>query len=169
MGISGESGGGNLCIAAALKAKQEGNMAQIDGVYSMCPYIYGNYGVRSPTLPSLTENDGYFVNVSSMALFAPMYDPSGKNMQNPLAWPYYATEADVIGLPPICISVNELDPLRDEGLAFYRTLVKAGVPATARTVHGTVHAMDLMMFATAPEISWSTLRDIRSFAGSLPE
>merc|ERR1712078_414493 len=56
--ISGESGGGNLSIATALKAKQEGNIAQIDGVYCMCPYIYGNYGVRLPSLSSLTEHDG---------------------------------------------------------------------------------------------------------------
>merc|ERR1711988_1951887 len=100
-------------------------------------------------------------------VLATVYDPAGKNAQNPLAWPYYATEAEVAGLPPVTISVNELDPLRDEGLAFFRTLVKAGVPATARTVHGTAHASDMMMFATAPEVSWSTIRDIRSFAGSL--
>merc|ERR1712048_1068438 len=114
-----------------------------------CPYIYGNYGVRLPSLSSLTENDGYFINVDMTAVMATMYDPSGKNAQNPLAWPYYATEMDVSGLPPVTVSVNELDPLRDEGLAFFRTLVKAGV------------------FATAPEVCWSTLRDIRSFAGSL--
>merc|ERR1719502_695115 len=57
--ISGESGGGNLAIATALKAKREGKIAQIDGVYAMCPY----YGVRSLSSPSLTENDGYFMSV----------------------------------------------------------------------------------------------------------
>jgi len=165
--ISGESGGGNLSLATALKAKQEGKLNQIDGVYSMCPYIYGNYSVRCPSLSSLIENDGYFMGVDMMAALAPIYDPLGKNAQNPLAWPYNATEADVAGLPPVTISVNELDPVRDEGLAFFRTLMKAGVPATARTVHGTGHAMDMMMFDTAPEVCWSTLRDIRSFAGSL--
>jgi len=165
--VSGESGGGNLAIATALKAKQEGQLAQIDGVYSLCPYIYGNYSVRCPSLPSLTENDGYFLGVDMMALVATVYDPSGENAQNPLAWPYYASEVDVAGLPPVTISVNDMDPLRDEGLAFFRTLVKAGVPATARTVNGTGHGMDIMLFGAAPEVSWSTLRDIKSFADSL--
>jgi len=35
--ISGESGGGNLSLAATLKAKQEGWLDEIDGVYAMCP------------------------------------------------------------------------------------------------------------------------------------
>ena len=37
--ISGESGGGNLSIAVALKAKAEGWVDDISGVYSQCPYI----------------------------------------------------------------------------------------------------------------------------------
>jgi len=165
--ICGESGGGNLAIATALKAKQEGKLDRFDGVYAMCPYIYGNYGVRCPSLPSLSENDGYFLSVDAVAVLAQVYDPSGGNAQNPLAWPYHATETDVAGLPPVAISVNELDPLRDEGLAFFRTLVRAGVPATARTVNGTAHGGDMMLFAAAPEVSYSTLRDILSFAESL--
>lgn len=35
---------------------------------------------------------------------------------DPLAWPYHTTVDDLAGLPPHVISVNELDPLRDEGL-----------------------------------------------------
>jgi len=41
--ISGESGGGNLAIATTLKAKKEGWLAQINGVYACCPYISGAY------------------------------------------------------------------------------------------------------------------------------
>ena len=39
--ISGESGGGNLSIATALKANREGWIDGIDGVYAQCPYISG--------------------------------------------------------------------------------------------------------------------------------
>ena len=49
--------------------------------------------------------------------------------KNPLAWPGFATESDVEGLVPTVISVNECDPLRDEGIEFYRLLLRAGVPA----------------------------------------
>ena len=47
------------------------------------------------------------------------------NNQNPLAWPGFANEEDVRGFPSTVISVNECDPLRDEGIAFYRLLLSA--------------------------------------------
>ena len=63
--------------------------------------------------------------------------------QNPLAWPGFASEADVRGFPPTVISVNECDPLRDEGIEFYRLLLRAGVPARGRQVMGTIHGTDV--------------------------
>ena len=58
-----------------------------------------------------------------MGPLAKIYDPSGANATNPLAWPYHATVEDLEGLPPHVVSVNELDPLRDEGLAYFRKLL----------------------------------------------
>ena len=165
--ISGESGGGNLSIATTLKAKQEGWLDQIDGVYAMCPYIYGGYGDPDPALLSLIENDGYMLDSASMATLASVYDPSGDNAKNPLAWPYHATADDLQGLPPHVISVNELDPLRDEGLAYYRKLAAAGVPVTARTIHGTPHAGDGAFPDVAPELFRELVRLIVGFAQSL--
>ena len=43
--------------------------------------------------------------------------------RDPMAWPGFATREDVTGLPPTVVSVNECDPLRDEGVAFYRLLL----------------------------------------------
>jgi acetyl esterase len=65
------------------------------------------------------------------------------------------------------ISVNQLDPLRDEGLAYYRRLAEAGVPVACRTVNGTCHAGDMIFEAAMPEVTAATIRDIRGFAGSL--
>jgi acetyl esterase/lipase len=48
---------------------------------------------------------------------AKAYNPDGANAHNPLAWPLNAQRVDLEGLPPHVISVDELDPLRDEGLA----------------------------------------------------
>ena len=86
---------------------------------------------------------------------------------NPLAWPYHAGLEDLAGLPPHMIAVNELDPLRDEGLAYYRKLVGAGVPAVANTVHGTPHAGDQGYPDIVPEVYAATVRAIAGFAGSL--
>lgn len=165
--VSGESGGGNLALATTLKAKQDGWLAEIAGVYAQCPYISGLYADPPSELTSLHENDGYFLSNNMMAPLARAYDPAGENATNPLAWPYHAADDDLAGLPPHVISVNELDPLRDEGLAYYRKLLAAGVPAVSRTVNGTCHAGDCIFRGAMPDVYAATIRDISAFAHSL--
>lgn len=163
--ISGESGGGNLSLAITLKAKRDDRLDQIDGVYALCPYISNNYTKKATSLPSLFENDTYFLNVGMLGILASVYD--GAESTNPLAWPYYANPSDLEGLPPHIISLNELDPLRDEGLAYYRKLLAADVNVVSRTVNGTTHAGDVIFGAALPEVYAATLRDINSFANNL--
>ncbi len=165
--MSGESGGGNLAIATTLKAKQEGIADAVSGVYAQCPYISGLYADKDPALPSLYENDEYFLSCSMLGALVRIYSPDGSDDTNPLAWPYHASNEMLEGLPPHVISVNELDPLRDEGLAFYRKLLAAGVSASSRTVNGTIHAGDCLFRDAMPEVYLGTIRDIHGFAVSL--
>ena len=165
--VSGESGGGNLSLATGLKARQEGWVDEIDGIYALCPYISGAYANPPSHLLSLVENDTYMLECQQMDRLVTAYDPERAHGANPLAWPLAATASDLEGLPPHVISVNELDPLRDEGLAFYRKLLAAGVSAVARTVHGTTHGADLGMPDVIPEVHWETVRSIVGFARSL--
>ena len=162
--VSGESGGGNLTLATTLKAGREGRLHMIDGVYAQCPYISGAYGNPPAELTSLFENDGYFLGSEMMDFMVRAYDPNGENATNPLAWPLNATVDDLRGLPPHVISVNELDPLRDEGLAYFRKLVQAGVSAHSRTVNGTCHAGDVIFRAAMPEVYAASARDLSAFA-----
>jgi acetyl esterase/lipase len=95
------------------------------------------------------------------------YDPTGEHARDPLAWPLHASRSDLTGLPPHVISVNQLDPLRDEGLAYYGKLLDAGVSAVSRTVNGTCHAGDCLFRAAIPDVYAATIRDIHGFASSL--
>lgn len=165
--MSGESGGGNLAIATTLKAKELGALDAVDGVYAQCPYISGLYDQKDPALPSLYENDDYFLNCSMMGSMVRMYSPDASADADPMAWPYHAPVEQLQGLPPHVISVNELDPLRDEGLAYFRKLLAAGVTASSRTVNGTVHAGDCIFRDAMPDVYLGTIRDINSFANSL--
>ena len=166
--IQGESGGGNLTLATTLKAKREGRLDAIDGVYASVPYISGGYHWpierRRAELPSLVENDGYFIACDLMDPLAYCYGPEAADEENPLAWPYHASVDDLAGLPPHVISVNELDPLRDEGMAYYRKLLAAGVEVTGRVNLGIVHGAELIFRHAIPDVNAAAIADISRFA-----
>lgn len=158
--VAGESGGGNLTLATGLKLKQDGDIGLIKGLYALCPYIAGEWPLASN--PSSTENNGILLELHNNR--GPMaYGIEAWERRDPLAWPGYATVDDMKGLPPVIISVNECDPLRDEGIAFYRLLLQAGVPARCRQVMGTIHGTEVFPIA-CPEISYDTANDIAHFA-----
>ena len=165
--VAGESGGGNLTLAVTHRARREGWLDIIDGVYAQCPFISGLWGGPPADLPSLRECDGYLIACDAMAVMARAYDPDGAHADDPECWPYAASADDLRGMPPHVVSVNELDPLRDEGLVYYRRLATAGVAVTARTVSGTCHAGDLIFAVALPETYAATVRDIKGFADSL--
>lgn len=169
--LAGESGGGNLSLATTLKAKRDGCIQMIDGVCALVPYISGIYGrpeaERAAELPSLVENDGYLESCAGMDVAAYVYDPGSEHTTDPLCWPYHATVDELAGLPPHLISVNELDPLRDEGVAYYHKLNRAGVTATLRTVTGACHAADIMLPGHMPDAYEATITSIHDFAASL--
>jgi acetyl esterase len=158
--VSGESGGGNLALATTLRLKRAGELDLIKGVYALCPYINGVW--PDDRYPSTETNNGIFINVYGN--WGPVsYGIEALENRDPLAWPGFATVEDVTGFPPTVISVNECDPLHDEGVAFYRLLLSAGVSARARDVLGTMHGTELTV-ALCPEITQDTARDLAAFA-----
>jgi acetyl esterase/lipase len=160
--VSGESGGGNLALAVALKSKRDGWVDRLDGVYAMAPMIASPWN-KPADLPSQRENDGYLISTRLLAIMGAVYDPLGAHADDPLCWPYRA-DSELKGLPPHVLSANELDPLRDEGLAYQRRLVANGVSAVGRTVNGTVHGGDVYFRAAMPDVYAATVRDIHGFA-----
>ena len=60
------------------------------------------------------------------------------------------------------ISVNECDPLRDEGVEFYRLLLRAGQTARCRQVMGTTHGGDNQVLPCT-DLARATALDIAAF------
>ncbi len=157
--VAGESGGGNLTLATGLKLLREGDINLISGLYALCPYISGIWPLDEN--PSSTENNGILLDLHNNN-GAMAYGMAEFEARNPLAWPGFATEQDVKGLPPTVISVNECDPLRDEGVNFYRLLLSSGVSARCRQVMGTIHGTEIFPMC-CPDISRDTARDLAGF------
>lgn len=110
--VGGESGGGNLAIALALKAGREelntigGPSLAIAGVYAMCPFISGTYAPAPTTLPSLVENANYLGGLDNAAVqaMADVYTAEGTTFGrldlDALAWPLRASDAELQRMPP---------------------------------------------------------------------
>jgi len=160
--VSGESGGGNLTLATGLKLKQDGDLSLIAGLYALCPYIAGTW--PNDDSPSSVENNGILLDLHNNR-GRMGYGIEAFEARNPLAWPSFATEEDVKGFVPTVISVNECDPLRDEGINFYRLLIRAGVSARCRNIIGTIHGTELFP-SMCPDISRDTAASIADFASA---
>ncbi len=157
--VAGESGGGNLAIASILKLKETGLHRRVKGLFALCPYIAGKW--PQPQYPSSAELNGVMLELhNNQGRIG--YGIEAFEARNPLAWPAFASEEDVTDFPPTFISVNEFDPLRDEGIEFYRLLLRAGVPARCREVMGTIHGTEVFPLI-CPDISTDTAATLADF------
>ncbi|PPJ52664.1 hypothetical protein CBER1_10891 [Cercospora berteroae] len=154
--LHGDSGGANLALATALwlnrqrKNYDKSNVPTVDGVFAIDPYISGAYhqsmAWKLLNLPSLVECDGYDVSCAASAIYADLYngDEGPAPTTDSLAWPYWATEDEMRGLPAHFITVAELDPLRDEGREYWKKLECAGVRCQGKVRKGVTHTSELL-------------------------
>ena len=132
--VAGDSVGGNMAIAMALRAK-----------YEMGPYIQ-KLLLYYPVTNACFDTDSYcefaqdyYLYRDGMKWFWEQYAPSCRDRENILASPLRADAACLKGLPQTMIITGEADVLRDEGEAFARRLRAAGVPVTAARFQGIIH------------------------------
>jgi acetyl esterase len=165
--LAGESGGGNLAVATAVKANIEGWVNAIDGVYAMAPMILGFYQSVPDELLSWRENEGYQGTREVMRAMTRVYDPENEHENNPMAWPFHARQDVLKGLPPHIIINYEMDLIRDDGAVFARNLQAAGVAAISRTVTGSPHVAEIALPDLMPELVDDTVGSIVGFAEKL--
>ena len=87
--------------------------------------------------------DGPHLTAKAMAWFWDAYLPDDDRRSESTASPLRANVDDLIGLPEAFLIVDENDVLRDEGEAYGRRLIEAGVRTTLVRYNATIH--DFMM------------------------
>jgi acetyl esterase len=87
----------------------------------------------------LAYQEGYFLTREAMKWFWDNYLSNDRNKKEPTVSPLQASVEQLSGLPPTFIIVGENDVLRDEGEAYARKLMQAGVKTTATRYLGTIH------------------------------
>jgi acetyl esterase len=138
LAVGGDSAGGNLSAAVALRARDEGGPA-----LRLQLLVYPVTDRNFDTISYKENGDDYFLTRDMMVWFWDHYLTSDADGDNPLASPLRAP--DLSGLPPARILTAEFDPLRDEGEAYAARLTEAGVPVTHTRFDGQIHGFWTMM------------------------
>ncbi|WP_078395336.1 alpha/beta hydrolase [Shouchella patagoniensis] len=132
--VAGDSAGGNLAAAVALKTKQ------LDGpkIESMA-LLYPLTTFEDIELNSRDRYSSgyYFLSRSVMERAREVYTPNKMDWHSPYSSPLLAE--DLSDLPDTLVITGEFDPLRDEGEAFAHRLHEAGVYTEAVRFNGVMH------------------------------
>jgi acetyl esterase len=134
LAVAGDSAGGNMTAAVTLLAKERKGPA-IRYQVLLYPVTDGSLSQRSYE----EFADGLWLTTAAMEWMWDAYAPNKEDRKKPTASPLSATVDELKGLPPTLIVVGENDILRDEGEAYARKLMQAGVEVTAVRVLSTLH------------------------------
>lgn len=141
--LLGDSAGANLAAAAALVLRDDPETS-VDAQVLLYPCLAPAELTNFPSYEDFS--DGPLMTRREMDWFWNHYLASPADGMNPLAAPLFAE--DLRGLPSATIVVAEMDPLRDEGVAYAAALRDAGVEVEVVTFAGAAHGfwwMDAVM------------------------
>jgi acetyl esterase len=135
--VAGDSAGGNMSTVLTLMAKQRGS---VQFVHQSLYYPMTDANAEDSDSESLRRfKDGPYGSAEGLAWFWNSYLTAEQSRSNALVSPLQATLADLEGLPPALVIVDENDVLRDQGEAYADKLRDAGVPTTSVRFNGTIH------------------------------
>jgi acetyl esterase/lipase len=137
--IAGNSVGGDMTAALTLMAKDRKG-PKISYQVLLIPAT--DAGVDTDSYHQY--GTGRFLARDFMKYGWDLYAPDEPTRSNPYVSPLRATTEELGGLPPALIITAENDPLRDEGEAYARKLMNAGVPVTATRYNGMIHDFVLL-------------------------
>jgi len=133
--VAGDSAGGNMATVLTLMAKQRGSVQFVHQ-----SLFYPMTDADPEDSESLRRfKDGPYGSAEGLAWFWDSYLTGAQSRSDILVSPLRATLADLEGLPPALVIVDENDVLRDQGEAYADKLRDAGVPTTSVRFNGTIH------------------------------
>lgn len=128
--VGGDSAGGNLAVAIALRARDAGLPLRLQML------IYPVTDCDLTRLSYLANGTGYGLTREAMRWFWTHY-MGNQPWDHPEASPLRA--GDLSGVAPALMMVCEYDPLLDEGRAYAERLRAAGVPVELIEQKGMIH------------------------------
>jgi acetyl esterase len=126
---SGDSAGGNLTIVTTMALRDNPAAVPVIAQHPIYPVVseHGDW-------PSMEQfSNGYLLTAEGMDWFHEAYNADPNDYRGaPLKF-------DQTGMPPSLVTTASLDPLRDQGIAYYEALKAAGVRSEYRSADGNIH------------------------------
>lgn len=127
--IGGDSAGGNLAAALAIRARDEGG-PRLKGQLLIYPGLGGDMTRGS----YVSQADAPGLTTADVQYYREVYRGGGSKYAEPLR------ETDYAGLPPAFLVAAVLDPLHDDCFEYASRLAAAGIAAEVRDEPLLVHA-----------------------------
>lgn len=126
---SGDSAGGNLAIVTTMALRD--NPANVPVILQHPIYPVVSDSADWPSMTTFAED--HLLTADSMTWFTKQYAPDMASYRGaPLNF-------DQTGMPPTMVTTASLDPLSDQGIAYYERLKADGVRAEYRSADGNIH------------------------------
>ena len=136
--VGGDSAGGALAAACALRARDEGGPKLC---FQLLVYPVTDSRMETASMQKYTDSPMW--NAKLNRRMWELYLRDGDQGTPQYAAPMLAR--DFSGLPPAYVEVEEFDCLHDEGVAYARALETAGVSVQLEEVEGTFHGFDFFL------------------------
>lgn len=135
--LAGDSAGGNLCAALALRLRDSAG-PQVQAMALIYPGLGGDMSKGS----FVEQAHAPFCTTASIHQYRALYTAGANVLADPYCMPLAASRYD--GLPPTFITAAHFDPLRDDAVEFAEHLKAAGIPVELRIepqmIHGWLRA-----------------------------
>lgn len=136
LAVGGDSSGGALAAAAALKARDEGG---IKLCFQMLIYPVTDMRMQTESMKKYTDSPLWNarLNKKMWKLYLRNKDHKPSEYASPML------AKDFSRLPASYVEVEEFDCLRDEGIAYAKALERAGCEVQLKDISGSFHGFDV--------------------------